>query len=152
MNYKPALILTSIALILSADLTARELYKSVDEDGNVTYSYHPPAGSVTSEEIKVAPPPQESEVEAAKERAADIAKEADKTQAQREAIAKEREAQREAAVESAPEITEEIEEVEGEGYPAVYDNPPLRPMPPIARPPVGGGGGGDHPAYTPRAR
>ena len=142
MNCKIPLILSCITLAISADLMARELYKSVDEEGNVTYSYHPPSDAVTSEEINVAPPPPESEVEAAEKRASEIGEEADKTQAQREAIAKEREAQRKSAVESEPEITEE--KIEGRGYPAVYDRPPLRPMPPIARPPASGGG--DHPA------
>ena len=54
-------------LFLSAAASADEIYKSVDEQGNVTYSQEPVAGQ-PAEIMKTAPKPDAEQVKAAQER------------------------------------------------------------------------------------
>jgi hypothetical protein len=47
---------------------ADSIYKSVDENGRVTYSSTPPESHKEIEKINIAPPPSEAEIQAAKQR------------------------------------------------------------------------------------
>ncbi len=67
---------------------AEEIYKIVDEDGNVTYSAEPPDGSQTAEKIEVQPPPSEEDTKAAQERLKKIREDADKAAQARAEAAK----------------------------------------------------------------
>lgn len=133
----------SIALATTGSLYAQTPVKSVDSAGNVTYSDKPTADAASSSEVPIDASPTESQIEAAKQRADKTRTEADKAQAERKALSSKRESERkEAAREKSAQTPQPIEE--SSGYP-VYDKP-LKPRPPIAKPP---GNGGDHPAYTP---
>lgn len=94
--------LAILAATLAAPAAAQNVFKSVDETGNVTYSSSVPADAVQSEAVKITPPPPsatteeaqakaDEAVEAAKELAAeDEARKAEKaaeTQAKNELVA-----------------------------------------------------------------
>ena len=57
-----------IMLFLVFPLQADEVYKSVDEEGNVTYSAEPPADAERIETLDTGSEPSSAEVEAAQER------------------------------------------------------------------------------------
>ena len=57
-----------VALLLALPLQADEVYKSVDEEGNVTYSEEPPADAKEIETLDTGPEPSSEEVGAAQER------------------------------------------------------------------------------------
>lgn len=57
------LFCVSIAL-----LNAETIYKSVDENGKVTYSATPPEESETATQVDIAPPPSEERIKAAQQR------------------------------------------------------------------------------------
>jgi hypothetical protein len=54
--------------LLAGTATAEQIYKSVDADGNVTFSNEPPADAVDVDEVKVRPGPSAAEQQAARER------------------------------------------------------------------------------------
>ena len=65
--------MTSIRIILLftvslAPLNAETIYKSVDENGKVTYSTTPPEESETATPVDIAPPPSEERIKAAQQR------------------------------------------------------------------------------------
>ena len=60
-------LLAGIFLMIPFCLNAAEIYKSVDEQGNITYSEEPPV-SGNAEIIKTQPGPDADQVKAAKER------------------------------------------------------------------------------------
>jgi hypothetical protein len=63
------LTLILLPLIILPTAGAETVYKSVDEQGNVTYSSTPPPGGAeVVEQVPIAPPPPQSEVQAAEER------------------------------------------------------------------------------------
>jgi hypothetical protein len=51
-----------------APLNAETIYKSVDENGKVTYSTTPPEESETATPVDIAPPPSEERIKAAQQR------------------------------------------------------------------------------------
>ncbi|MDB4575687.1 DUF4124 domain-containing protein [bacterium] len=51
-----------------APLNAETIYKSVDKNGNVTYSTTPPEESQTATQVDIAPPPSEERIKAAQQR------------------------------------------------------------------------------------
>ena len=57
-----------IILLTTGTSVADTIYKSVDEDGHVTYSTTPPANSEDSNSVDIAPPPSEERIQAAKDR------------------------------------------------------------------------------------
>ncbi len=143
MKQHTMLLACSITLAIAGNLQAEAPVKSVDSAGNITYSDKPTADAASSSVVPVDAGPTESQVEAAQQRAEKTSAQADKAQAEREALTNKRASERkQAAQEKSAQMPETIEE--SSGYP-VYDQP-LRPKPPIAKPP---GNGGDHPAYTP---
>jgi hypothetical protein len=89
-----------LLLALSAGGLAAEdqVYKSIDADGNVTYSPTPPpvdAGVV--EEVRLAPPPTEAQRQAAERRVREIEQTVAESERQRAATEEERRARIEAA-------------------------------------------------------
>ena len=89
------LILIMILLSPSLAAPAEPIYKSVDEQGKVTYSAEPSAEGVSVEQLKVAPPPSADEVQRAeeqtqklKEQAAELEKERKAREAEQAAAAK----------------------------------------------------------------
>ena len=52
----------------SADSTDKAIYKSIDKDGNVSYSSTPPVNTDNTSEIDITPPPSDKQVKAAQER------------------------------------------------------------------------------------
>jgi len=74
-------------LIISSDLQAQTLYKSVDASGNVVYSDEPPVGAVSVSNIKIEGGPSKASVKAAQRQADDLAKKLEKRQAERDVLA-----------------------------------------------------------------
>ena len=65
---KTAVYMLLFLLACPSVTTADTIYKSVDENGNVTYSTTPPADSKTSTRVDIAPPPSEERIKAAQQR------------------------------------------------------------------------------------
>jgi len=59
---------TVILLLNIPAVYADTIYKSVDENGNVSYSTTPPADNTDSNIVNIAPPPSEENIKAAKKR------------------------------------------------------------------------------------
>ena len=131
-----------LLLIGMSTAMADKIYKSVDADGNVTYSSQPPDDSVNVERIRVAPSPGEEELRAAQERERRISESANTLADQREQREEaRRKADREAAERQAAEAQRQptYEERRRDryyyGYPGLwYPIPPLHPGQP-GRPP-----------------
>ena len=54
--------------LLAVTAAAEQIYKSVDAEGNVTFSSEPPADAVNVDEVKVQPGPSDAARQAARER------------------------------------------------------------------------------------
>lgn len=81
--------LLTLSLVLTP-AAAYQMYKTVDAAGNVSYSSHPPADSVSMEVVKIrSGPSAESQAEAA-QRESEIEQAAGEIQQQREALEAER--------------------------------------------------------------
>jgi hypothetical protein len=122
-------------LLLAAAAAAAEepVYKSVDADGNVTYSKQPPPEAVQTETVDLPPAPTAEQVRDAEEQARAVERSAATLEQERK--------QREAAAQPAAPATERI--IERRVYipaPVVPDLPvrPLPPQPPLPSPPPGG--------------
>lgn len=127
-------ILLMMLLVPSIALAAEPIYKSVDEQGNVTYSAQPPATGVKSETITVPPPPSEEDVRRAEEQASKVKAQADELEKERKSREPEQAA---AAATAAPPAgtTVVIPVVPGVvGEPGVVPVVPVRPAPLPARP------------------
>jgi len=131
-NAKRRQILLVMLLVSSIALAAEPIYKSVDEQGNVTYSAQPPATGAKLETIAVPPPPSEEDVRRAEEQAGKVKAQADELEKER----KVREAERAAAA-VPPAGTTVVVPVPGVvGDPDVVSVPVRpRPAPLPARPP-----------------
>lgn len=92
-----AKILMFALLAPALAVSAAPVYKSVDEQGNVTYSAEPPADAVQSEQIAVPPPPSEEEVRQAEEATRQLQEQTNKMEQER----KTREAEQAAAARAA---------------------------------------------------
>jgi hypothetical protein len=69
MNQFTHTVLAGCMLImLAGSAAADQIYRSVDAEGNVTFSSQPPAGAVAVDEVNVQPGPSEAEQNAARER------------------------------------------------------------------------------------
>ena len=115
MNYKIifALLLTMLSLHAAA-----EAFRSVDKDGNVTFSDAPVPGSVESETINIdaAPPPQERMTESQREAQATIDK-ANRIQPQQDTAGQARDIQNTSAGQDLESARRQLEQskVVGEG-------------------------------------
>jgi hypothetical protein len=54
--------------LLAGTAAAEQIYKSVDAEGNVTFSNEPPAGAVNVDQVKLQPGPSDAAQQAARER------------------------------------------------------------------------------------
>lgn len=139
-----------MGLMFSSAILGQSPIKSVDEQGNVTYSDRPLPGAVKSETVPVDPAPSEEEVQAARERLEKTEKMAEEARRAREEKQKKLEEERKAREAAKPEVVI-IQEGSGGGYYPEYVNPPLippdRPRPPLQKPDRPGQP--DHPAYRP---
>ena len=68
MQFKPALIFFAVSSTFSATLIAEPIYKSVDENGKVTYSSTPAINNKTSKRVAITPPPSAQAIEQARTR------------------------------------------------------------------------------------
>jgi Domain of unknown function (DUF4124) len=59
---------TLLLALLAGTAAAEQIYRSIDADGNVTFSSQPPAGAVTVDEVSVQPGPSEAAQREARER------------------------------------------------------------------------------------
>jgi len=129
-TYVLPLLLALLLPTAYADL----IYKSVDSEGNVTYSSTPPAG-VKAQKVELPPPPTEDETRQATERIkqqAELASEMERSRLEQEAReqaradeeARQREAQKPIVIEKPVYVPQ----------PVYYPPVPTRPRPP--RPPL----------------
>ncbi len=145
MSYRRKLIVSGFILTSATNLLAESPIKSIDRADNVTYSDRPTAGAASSTEVQIDAGPTESQVAAAKKRAQKIIESADKAQADRKALVRERQQQREKDAQDNAAQEPDVIGIENENrYPAYYPPPVSRP--PVAIPP---GGGPEHPVYRP---
>ena len=150
MSKKRKMALLWTALAIGPLVSAQTPVKSVDEQGNVTYSDQPVPDAVMTETVPVQSGPSEEEVKAARERIEKTEEMADEARKAREAREKEREEARRAAEAAKPEVV--IIKEESGGYYPEYSSPPLitpgRPTNPIHRPNPSQPKP-EHPAYRP---
>jgi len=142
MNFQKYLIACGLALVCNGSLLAQTPIKSIDQAGNVTYSDRAATDAVSATEVQIDPGPSESQVEESEQRLQRTLDQADQAQAERDALAKKREAERQEAAAKKPETI--VIQKEG-GYP-VY-NPSLGSRPPAGIPPSTGAP--QHPIYNP---
>ena len=136
--------INKIILLLTlspATLAADTIYKSVDENGHVTYSTTPPKDSEKSKSVDITPPPSDERIKAAEDRkkrnqeAADIL---DENRNKRDEItAEENRLKRENQKQlQQQQQAEKNNENTGYGYPYYQRRPAGRPVvrPPVATP------------------
>ncbi|HYQ72124.1 MAG TPA: DUF4124 domain-containing protein, partial [Gammaproteobacteria bacterium] len=71
MNHLTCSVITRCTLVLvllAGPAAAEQIYRSVDAEGNVTFSSQPPSGAVNVDEVSVRPGPSAEEQEAARAR------------------------------------------------------------------------------------
>ena len=151
--------LLAITLLLLPTVLHAQVYRSVDEAGNVTFSDNPPEGAVEVAPVEIPPGPPADQVREAQERAEANRLQLDQLRSEREAEEAKRREERlrrleEQALRNAARPQSPPASADGDpdarawwryyGQPVVPSpRPPIdRPRP---RPP-----GGDHPAYRPR--
>ena len=135
MNH--AHVLPLLLALLLPTAYADSIYKSVDREGNVTYSSTPPAG-VKAQKVELPPPPTEDETRQATERIkqqAELASEMERSRLEQEAReqaradeeARQREAQKPIVIEKPVYVPQPVY------YPPVptRPRPPRPPMPPV---------------------
>ena len=140
MKEKRKMVLLLAVLAISPLAGSQTPIKSVDEQGNVTYSDQPVPEAVKTEVVPVQPGPSEEEVKAAKERLEKTEEMADEARKAREAREKEREEARKAAQAAKPDVVIIKEESGGllsrvlqpaADHPRAADetDPPAEPLP-----------------------
>ena len=93
---KPSISDTYVTF-LANNATSQNVYKSIDANGRVTYSFSVPDSALSTESIALSPPPDQRDIDAHATRQqtlAQAAQELDDARAQREAERNEREKQR----------------------------------------------------------
>ena len=131
----------TLLLVFAPAAHADTIYKSVDEQGNISYSSSPPENNKTSSTVNIAPQPSDEQIKAAQqrhERNVQAGTLMDETRTQRNEIAAEenrikRERQQQL---QQNDQTEESKNDQYYGYPYIPGRNPGRPtiMPPIQRP------------------
>jgi hypothetical protein len=103
-----------VSMVLLAALASPALgqgvVKSVDEAGNVTYSSSPAPGAVTSEPVKLAPPPPEESIVESQAKAEETVEAAKELVAEDEQQKAEKEAEAAAANEAVAAAEQELED------------------------------------------
>jgi hypothetical protein len=107
-----------VLALLAGSAAAEQIYRSVDAQGNVTYSSTPPASAVAVDEVSVQPGPSEDAVREARER----------TRRQEEAASEMGAARADRAKQQPPPATSAADtgEVEHEDSGDQYDSYPYR--------------------------
>ena len=126
-------------LLASSTINAETIYKSIDENGKVTYSTTPPKNATQSKSIDIAPPPSGEAIKAAQQRherskeAADIL---DENRKKRDAIiAEENRLKREQKIQlQLQRQAEKNNENENDAYPYVPRRRPGGILPPVHKP------------------
>lgn len=128
-------------LVYVASTHADTIYKSVDEQGNISYSASPPENDTATSTVNIAPQPSDEQIKAAQERHERNVQAGtlmDETRTQRNEIAAEenrlkRERQQQL---QQNDRTEESKNDQYYGYPYIPGRNPGRPatMPPLQRP------------------
>ncbi|RMG57543.1 MAG: DUF4124 domain-containing protein [Gammaproteobacteria bacterium] len=140
------LLLVSILSGWPTLASAQTVYRTVDEQGRVSFSDRPPDGADSAETLRVSPDrPSEEAVKAARERHEAVSKTADELAAKRRASEQEKrrqEAEKRKRELEKPQVIVIDHGASGPGYwpghPVRPGRPikPVRPQPPTARPPV----------------
>ena len=147
-----------LALLIASTPAFTQVYRSVDEQGNVIFSDSPPEDAVEVTPVEIRPGPDDTQVRATRERL-DAQREAlESREAERAAEEarrrEERLRQREAQAQrqAAQPASSEASDPDARAWWYRGQQPPPRPQPPIARPPAERPRppGGDHPAFRPR--
>lgn len=134
------ILVLSAALMACVTAQAGAVYKHVDEAGNVSYSDRPPSGGGAGA-MQLPETPSDEARQAAAEREKRLRAEADRmTEARQPPAGKKASGGGAPETDGAPPVA--AGESGSEGYYPAY-RPSLRP-----RPPVGSGGGAEHPIYT----
>jgi hypothetical protein len=147
-------LLSSSLLVLAASapgLTMAQVYRSVDEAGNVIYSDKPPPDAVESTPVEIQPGPTEAQVQEAQERVDADRQRLDAQRAAREAEEVRRREERARRAEAAAAAQPRPGSSEDPDARAWWRHrgtrpPPLQPEQPIESPRVPTG---DHPAFWP---
>jgi len=136
---------TVVALLLGSGAWAQSLYKSVDEQGQVTFSDSPPANAVNVEQVEVQPGPtavQQQEGIDRMKRMESQASELGEANAQRAEERKEMQQQAQQGQDDVQPVTEYNNDRAYQGrpvYPPIV-RPPIHPVHPIAPARPGGPG------------
>ena len=156
MNPTARFLLAMLILASAPQAFASEaIYKSVDAQGNVTFSSKPPAGAEAVERIEIPEAPSAEDTAAADERAKNIIEEADRLSAERQDKEKALAEKRKQAAEEEERRRKETESAEQEAqqgsreYWYYYPPPPVRPHPPGGGHPKPPGGGHPKPPEKP---
>ena len=129
-----------LSILISPPLFADQIYKSVDKEGNVTYSMTPLQDAAQVQPVDLPPGPSEQQVQEAKERADQTQQSVEEMSEQRRQRDQEVRDRREQARQEAKEETARTEEPDDRyygyrrGYP-IYPRPNL-PHPPVPGPPA----------------
>ena len=126
------LLASALLSITGNDLAAEEIYKVVDEEGNITYTTEPPDEGKAAQVIDTLPEPSEEEIRAARERQEKISED---LEARSEARAEEARAQAERDNSSSTTIITSPGVIPVPVYYPGYHRPSYRPRPPHGRPP-----------------
>ena len=126
----------TLGLFLIANIAVgQQVFKSIDESGNVTYSSTPPQNAVKAKPVEIEPGPTEERVRAAQQRAEEMKQQAQSIERSQKP------AQPEAADSS--ESPEDVEQIDRLGVTGYDRRPDPRTRVPIESPTEG-----DHPIYT----
>lgn len=159
-----ARLLVVAGLLTALPVAAQQVYKSVDANGNVTYSSTPPPDARAAEPVDLPPTPPAAEIEAAQQREKSLQELGDQLSQERQELeakrAEERKAVREeAALQQPAQTPADSGDDWGYGWwipgypnyrPHPHPRPPYPPRPVPPRPDRDPTAPPDHPAYWPR--
>ncbi len=129
---RAASLALSVAIVTTNHVAAQEIYKVVDEDGNVTYTTEPPGEGHDTQVLDTLPEPSAEDVQAARERQQKISEDlAARNEAREEEarIQAQNDARAPATIVTSPAV------IPVPVYRPDYYRPYYRPRPPHARPP-----------------
>lgn len=148
MKRSIAILASSVAIAVCAPgvtLMAEPVYRSVDADGEVSYSSKPPASSVEVEEVVFEPGPTEEEISTARQRMQEQIDNAERMSDQRRADeAARRESLEQRRYENPPYAQQQADDADYYGYPyrygyghrPGYPHRPIEPSRPVEPAPV----------------
>ena len=134
------ILLVFILLIITMPCAAIAdvIYKSVAEDGSVSYSATPPVDVDQTSTIRLAPPPTDERIEAAQQRQEQIIKAGEQMEANRKSrkqmTEEENRLRQERQKQQEKTQKQEVKDDRVYGYPYIPSRYPPKPRPPINRP------------------